>query len=271
VQLQPGRRSYACENPFLLTQVLRNDWDYPGFVMSDWGAAHSTAPAANAGLDQESGFGLQRADWFGADKLKAALAAGEIDPARIDLMVTRVCARCSRTVWSTRRRRGPADRLRRQPRCQPACRRGRHRAAQERPRLLPVVDFAGRIAVIGGHADKGVLSGGGSSQVYPDGTNAVPGIAPTSWPGPVVYYPSSPLESLRAELPRAASPTTTAPIRPRRAPRQSSDVAIVFGTTVGERGIDVPLSLDEDQDALIDAVADASRSPSWCSRPAVRC
>jgi len=45
--------SYACENPFLLTQVLRNDWDYPGFVMSDWGAAHSTAPAANAGLDQE--------------------------------------------------------------------------------------------------------------------------------------------------------------------------------------------------------------------------
>lgn len=33
--------SYACENPFLLTRVLRGDWRWPGFVMSDWGAVHS--------------------------------------------------------------------------------------------------------------------------------------------------------------------------------------------------------------------------------------
>src|SRR5688500_15478731 len=63
---------YACEQPFLLTQVLREEWGFPGYVLSDWGAVHSTAPAARAGLDQESGFGLQRDDWFGADKLKAA-------------------------------------------------------------------------------------------------------------------------------------------------------------------------------------------------------
>src|SRR5690606_20500485 len=81
---------YSCENPFLLTQVLREEWGFPGYVMSDWGAAHSTAAAANAGLDQESGFGLQRADWFGADKLEAALASGEIDEERIDLMAARV-------------------------------------------------------------------------------------------------------------------------------------------------------------------------------------
>ena len=48
--------------------------------------------------------------------------------------------------------------------------------------LLPV-GTAKRIAVIGGHADKGVISGGGSSQVYPDGGNAVPGIGPTIGPG----------------------------------------------------------------------------------------
>src|SRR5690606_35621118 len=40
--------------------------------------------------DQESGFGLQAGDWFNADKLKSAVAAGEISPARIDLMATRV-------------------------------------------------------------------------------------------------------------------------------------------------------------------------------------
>ena len=45
-------------------------------------------------------------------------------------------------------------------------------------KLLPIAATARRIAVIGGHADKGVISGGGSSQVYPEGENAVPGLEP---------------------------------------------------------------------------------------------
>ena len=81
---------HACEHPWLLTQVLREEWGWPGYVMSDWGAVHSTAPSVLAGLDQESGFGLQRDDWFNADKLKAALAAGEIDQRRIDTMAHRI-------------------------------------------------------------------------------------------------------------------------------------------------------------------------------------
>ena len=44
---------YACENPHLLNDVLKNDWGFPGFVMSDWWATHSTVAAALAGLDQE--------------------------------------------------------------------------------------------------------------------------------------------------------------------------------------------------------------------------
>ena len=43
------------ENDFLLNRVLKGDWAYPGWVMSDWGGCHSTAKAALAGLDQESG------------------------------------------------------------------------------------------------------------------------------------------------------------------------------------------------------------------------
>jgi Beta-glucosidase-related glycosidases len=45
--------TYACENGDELTGVLREAWNFDGFVMSDWGALHSTAAAANAGLDME--------------------------------------------------------------------------------------------------------------------------------------------------------------------------------------------------------------------------
>ena len=44
---------YSCENPSLLNTTLRDMWGFSGFVMSDWGATHSTVQAANAGLDVE--------------------------------------------------------------------------------------------------------------------------------------------------------------------------------------------------------------------------
>ncbi|MEV9519624.1 glycoside hydrolase family 3 C-terminal domain-containing protein, partial [Klebsiella pneumoniae] len=69
--------------------------------------------------------------------------------------------------------------------------------------LLPLAASAKRIAVIGGHADKGVLAGGGSSLVYPVGGNAVPGLQPTIWPGPIMYYPSSPLDEIKRQAPGA--------------------------------------------------------------------
>src|SRR5580704_9617581 len=62
---------YACENAFLLNDVLKRDWHYPGWVLSDWGAVHSTVDAANNGLDQESASGFDRTEYFGAPLLKA--------------------------------------------------------------------------------------------------------------------------------------------------------------------------------------------------------
>ena len=44
---------YDCENEYLLNQVLKGDWSFPGFVMSDWWATESTVNAAANGLDQE--------------------------------------------------------------------------------------------------------------------------------------------------------------------------------------------------------------------------
>src|SRR6185437_15338005 len=56
---------YSCENGWLLTSVLKTDWRYPYFVMSDWGAVHSTIGSAMAGLDQESGEQLDTQNFFG--------------------------------------------------------------------------------------------------------------------------------------------------------------------------------------------------------------
>jgi len=78
----------ACDSDWLLNQVLKKDWAYPGWVMSDWGAVHSTASALH-GLDQESGEQLDTQIFFGAplaDKVRT-------DPAyrvRLDDMVHRI-------------------------------------------------------------------------------------------------------------------------------------------------------------------------------------
>ena len=253
---------HACESPFLLTDVLRRDWGWQGYIMSDWGAAHSTAASARAGLDQESGFGLQRDGWFGADKLKTALAKGEIDPAHIDLMAGRVLTAMFANgliddpVTSAT---GPTDFAANRSVAQRDAEAGIV-LLKNSGNLLPIAATAKRIAVIGGHADRGVISGGGSSQVYPDGENAVPGIKPTSWPGPVVYYPSSPLDELRKLLPDARidyadgeDPAAAARLA------KDADLVIVFGTQWASESIDVPLHLDGAQDALIGTLAAANK------------
>jgi beta-glucosidase len=252
----------ACENPFLLTQVLRKDWNWPGYVMSDWGAAHSTAASANAGLDQESGYGLQKQAWFGADKLTTALAKGEIAPARIDLMVTRILTAMFASGLiddPVTGAAGPADLAADRAVAQRDAEAGIVLLKND-GNLLPLAARARRIAVIGGHADKGVISGGGSSQVYPDGENAVPGLGPKGFPGPMVFYPSSPVDELRKLLPSATIEYASGD-DPAAAARlaQRADLAIVFGTQWTGEGIDAPLHLDGMQDALIDTVAAANR------------
>src|SRR3954451_20827657 len=88
--------AYACENPHLLTDILKRDLGFGGFVVSDWFANHSTVAAANAGLDLEMPggntiFGQPSPfpEHFGAD-LKAAVLNGQVPKARLDDMVRRI-------------------------------------------------------------------------------------------------------------------------------------------------------------------------------------
>ncbi|MDE2317398.1 MAG: glycoside hydrolase family 3 protein, partial [Xanthomonadaceae bacterium] len=81
---------YACENAWLLNDVLKHDWHYPGFVMSDWGAVHSGAKAALAGLDQESAGETFDKEVYFDKPLRAAVASGKVPQSRIDDMARRI-------------------------------------------------------------------------------------------------------------------------------------------------------------------------------------
>lgn len=250
---------FACENSWLLNDVLKSDFGFRGYVMSDWGAVHSTEKAAINGLDQESGWPFDDKPYF-REPLKAAVVAGRVPQARIDDMARRVLY----GLYAT----GAADNpVSEDAPINYAADEAVSQADAEQGivllkndgNLLPLGANVRRIVVIGGHADKGVLAGSGSSLVFPRGGNAVPGLAPTGWPGPVTYYPSSPVEALRALVPNASityvegsNPAAAA------AAAQSADVAIVFGTQWSSESIDVPMALDGNQNALIDAVAAAN-------------
>ena len=254
---------WACENDWLLNQVLKREWGYPGWVMSDWGAVHSTVKAANAGLDQQSGQELDKAMYF-ADPLKDAVKAGTVSRARLDDMVTRYLVGLIES--------GAYDAP--MPARAEAIAYDRHAGVAQRAAeagivllkneggLLPLAASARRVVVIGGAADLGVLSGGGSSQVRSVGG------APIEIPlahGPassfvrVTYHASSPFKALHEALPgveirfvdgRNLNETLEA--------ARAADIAIVFATQWTTEAEDVPdLRLPNHQDALIAAVAAA--------------
>jgi len=255
--------THACEHPWLLTDVLRGDWGFKGYVMADWGATHSTVAAANAGLEQDSGFGLSGTPHFGAP-LKEAVAKGDVSQARLDQMAHRIL----RAMFANGLFEHPITEA---PLELPADVLARHAEISRKDAeesivlmkndgdILPLSKDVKSIVIIGGHADKGVLAGSGSSLVYPVGGNAAPGIAPTSWPGPVMYYPNSPMAAIQRQAP-GATVTYVSGDNPAEAAQaaKDADVAIVFATQWVGEAFDVSLTLANNQDATISAVAAAN-------------
>jgi beta-glucosidase len=78
---------FACENHALLEEILRDDWGFKGFVLTDYGFAQkSTANSANNGLELE----LPTGGWYSQPSLTAAVATGQVAPATIDMHVRRI-------------------------------------------------------------------------------------------------------------------------------------------------------------------------------------
>ncbi len=246
---------YACENNYLLNELLKKDWGFQGFVVSDWSATHSTVKAAMAGLDMQ----MPEASFFGAP-LKKAVESGDVPMARLDNMVHRLL----RSEFAVGLFDNPPDRR------VPDVFHGlevAERIAGQTMVLLKNADAqlpleaakVHSIAVIGSHADVGVPSGGGSAQVDPIGGNALDHPDPQTF-GYVVWHRSSPLKAIRAKAPGAKVEFDAGTdLNAAAALAKSSDVAVVFVNQVTSEGSDVPsLSLPNKQDALVSAVAAAN-------------
>ncbi len=84
---------FATANQYLLTDVLRKDWNWDGLVMSDWGAVHETAGTVSAGNDLEMPGGT----YANHDKVARALKSGRVTQAEVDESVKRILRMIIRT------------------------------------------------------------------------------------------------------------------------------------------------------------------------------
>jgi beta-glucosidase len=248
---------FACENQWLLTDLLKKTWKFPGFVLSDWGGTHSDVKASAAGLDNE-----QPGRFFFEKKFKDALDAGKIPQSELDDHVHRIL----RSMFAD----GVIDHPRQRSVIDPFAGFETARKIEEsgivllrnQKAALPLSAAKLKtIAVIGSHSDVGMISGGGSAQVDPIGGNAIKpaGQGATHWMEEI-WFPTSPLKAIQARAPHATvkydagtDPATAA------AAAKGADVAIVFAYRWASEGMDLKdLSLPHNQDAIISAVAEAN-------------
>jgi beta-glucosidase len=253
---------YACEDDYSLNEVLNKELGFKGFVISDWGGTHSTVKAVLAGQDIE----MPGYSFFG-EPLKKAVESGEVPRARLDNMVHRIL----RTEFDAGIVDDPpqvqvVDVFRGFEVAQKIEEKGAVLLKNDHGQLPLHAAGIKSIAVIGGHADAGVMSGGGSGQVSPAGGSAVPP-SPDRAPGDplevfskTVYHRSAPLNGITEKAKQAVvkfdpgtDPVSAATLA------KASQVAIVFVVEHAYENMDLPsLSLSDKQDALIEAVAAAN-------------
>ncbi|HEX4808068.1 MAG TPA: glycoside hydrolase family 3 C-terminal domain-containing protein [Bryobacteraceae bacterium] len=239
---------FSCENKYLLTDVLKKDWGFKGFVVSDWGGTHSTVKASHAGLDNE-----EPLDEFFGDKLKQAVDSDKISMAELDDHARRMLRSefasgivdhpVQKNVVDVERGFETARRIAEQS-----------TVLLKNNGVLPLnAPNIKSIAIIGPHADMGMISGGGSAQVDP------PGSPPSKWQAHV-WFPTSPLKAVSTKAPHAKVQFDSgANLESAAALAKASDVAIVFAYQWSSEGMDMrDLSLPENQDALIQQVAAAN-------------
>ena len=248
---------FACENKFLLNDVLKKDWKFPGFVLSDWGGTHSDAKASAAGLDNE-----EPGNVFFDARFKAAVQAGTIPMAELDDHAHRILrSMFAAGVIDYPRQRSVVDPFAGLEVARKIEEGGIVLLKNERGALPLAAEKLHTIAVIGAHSDVGMISGGGSAQVDPIGGNAImpPGKGATHWQDHV-WFPTSPMKAIQARAPHATVTYNSGEDAAAAAlAAKGADVAVVFAYEWESEGMDLKdLSLPEKQDELIAAVAAAN-------------
>ncbi len=282
---------HCAESDYLLKDILKTEFGFKGFVVSDWASTYSTAPTVNAGMDLEmpGGAPLQRmlarpqaqeegssGGWLAADKVLAEVKAGHITEATIDDNAGRILRVIilSGLMDHPHTAGGEVD----TPEQQKIARDGATEGIvllKNQGSLLPL-DAAKihSIAVIGPNAIVARTGGGGSSRVLPKyAVSPLEGI--TKRAGSAVQVTSSLGVGMDGEDPAHDTADARANDRKQAAEIASkADVAVVvvgrYWKNEGE-GFDVKtMDLPAGQDELIQAVEKPTRTPSSFSIPATR-
>lgn len=178
------RGEFCAENNYLVCKILRNEWGFDGVYVTDWGAAHSTIPSMEAGLDLEMGTLIDKyEDWYYANPLIEAVKSGKIPMSLVDEKVGDVLRVMIKTnVLDPKKRFGPGSMNTKEHQ------QATYDAAAEaivllknQNNLLPL-DFSSikSLAVIGDNATRKHSNGGLSSEIK-------------------AVYEVTPLEALRAK------------------------------------------------------------------------
>ena len=178
------RGEFCAENNYLVRKILRNEWGFDGVYVTDWGAAHSTVPSMEAGLDLEMGTLIDKyEDWYYANPLIEAVKSGKIPMSLVDEKVGDVLRVMIKTnVLDPKKRFGPGFMNTKEHQ------QATYDAAAEaivllknQNNLLPL-DFSSikSLAVIGDNATRKHSNGGLSSEIK-------------------AVYEVTPLEALRAK------------------------------------------------------------------------
>src|SRR5277367_5369770 len=232
----------ACQNPYTLSTVLRQQFGFTGFVTSDWGATHSTAASANAGLDMD----MPGNDGYYGSTLQSAVTSGQVSQATINSAVSDILTEMfafgqfdkapsgsPSAVATNSTDQGDATQLAEEGTV----------LLKNSGSVLPLTSSDGSIAVIGADASTSPqTAGGGSAGVNSSGTvSPLQGIQAAAPSGTTVTYNDGSSDSSAASAAAAAS------------------VAVVFANLGESEGSDLSsIDLGTTEDNLITSVAAAN-------------
>lgn len=228
---------FSCENEWLLTKVLRDDWGFDGYVVTDWGAMDIRVDALKAGCELE----MPSSDMTTCNQIADAVKKGELDEAILDRAVTRMLNILYRWI-ETNKREVTLDLAEHH-------KLAREIAAQtmvlaKNNGVLPL-DAKKSTAIIGAYGKKIMFQGGGSSHINNPYEDSV--VDEWSKLGEVVY----------AEGVRADGTTDDALISEAvEAAKKAQNVLLVVGSPMETEGADrKEMTLPAGVVKLIDAVA----------------
>src|SRR6201996_3568797 len=234
--------TYACQNPYLLNTVLRQQFGYTGFVTSDWGATHSTAASANAGLDQD----MPGNDGYYGSALSSAVSSGQVSAAQLNALVTPILTEMfAFGLFDEPPTGSPGATATSAAHVTDAAQLAEEGTVllKNSGSVLPLTSADKSVAVIGADASASPLTaGGGSAGVNSSGTvTPLQGIQSAAPSGVGVTYNDGSSDSSAASAAAAAS------------------VAVVFVSNGESEGSDLSsIDLSSAENSLISAVAAAN-------------